>query len=78
MPAPVAVGQEPDDLVEARDAFDRGMIAYERELYTQAENAFRAAYDAMPADHPRRALILVNLALAVEHQGGRERDALGL
>lgn len=56
--------------------FERGRAAYERELFTQAEDAFQAAYEAMPADHPGRPLILLNVAQAIDRQGGRDEDAL--
>ena len=55
---------------EARELFERGRAAYERELFTEAEDAFRAAYEAMSPDDPRRPLILLNVAQAVDLQGG--------
>ena len=73
----LARAQEPAaGLESARAAFDQGTAAYERELFTEAEDWFGRAYDEMPVDHPRRGLILMNIALAIERQGGRERDAL--
>ena len=61
---------------EARALFERGRAAYERELYTEAEDAFTAAYETMPSDNPRRTLILLNVAQAIDRQGGRDEDAL--
>lgn len=61
---------------DARALFERGRTAYQRELYTEAEDAFVAAYEAMSADDPRRPLILLNVAQAIERQGGRDDDAL--
>ena len=73
----VVVAQESDSATrEARAFFDRAMAAYDAELYTEAEDSFRRAYELMPATRPRRALILQNLALSIERQGGRDVDAL--
>jgi hypothetical protein len=72
------VGAEAAAEADARAHFDAGREAYERELYTEAEDAFLAAYDAMAADDPRRPLILLNVAQAIERQGGRDEDALAM
>ncbi|HEY8431813.1 MAG TPA: hypothetical protein VIL20_25715 [Sandaracinaceae bacterium] len=71
-----ALAQEADGEARAREIFERGRDAYNRELFTEAEDAFLAAYEAMPPDNPRRLLILLNVAQAIERQGGRDRDAL--
>jgi tetratricopeptide (TPR) repeat protein len=62
--------------VEARRLFQHGREAYERELFTEAEDAFLAAYEAMSEQDERRSLILLNVAQAIERQGGRDADAL--
>lgn len=62
---------------EARAAFLRATELYERRAYARAELEFRRAWELM-ADHPRRALVLINVARCVEAQPGREREALGL
>lgn len=62
--------------LHARELFERGRRAYERQVYTEAEDAFLAAYEAMSPDNPRRPLILLNVAQAIERQGGRDDDAL--
>jgi tetratricopeptide (TPR) repeat protein len=79
--AAVAVGgqaqaQAEDDGAAARALFEQGRTAYERELFTEAEDDFLAAYEAMAPDDPRRPLILLNVAQAIERQGGRDEDAL--
>jgi hypothetical protein len=61
---------------EARRLFLQGRQAYEQELFTEAEDAFVAAYQAMPENDERRTLILLNVAQAIERQGGRDVDAL--
>ena len=67
---------EPSADAEARKLFEQGRAAYQEELFTEAEDAFRAAYEAMPEEDPRRSLILANVAQAIERQGGRDEDAL--
>lgn len=62
--------------LHARELFERGRLAYERQLFTEAEDAFLAAYEAMSPENPRRPLILLNVAQAIERQGGRDDDAL--
>lgn len=62
---------------EARAAFVRASELYERRAYARAEQEFRRAWELMEG-HPRRALILINIARCVEAQPGREREALGI
>lgn len=69
--------QENDPAVEAaRVAFDRAMVAFEHEVYTDAEDGFRRAHELMPLTRTRRPLILQNIAVSIERQGGRDADAL--
>ncbi len=53
-----AQGGEPPEA--ARAAFERGRDAYGRELFTQAEDAFREAYSLVSPTDPRRAILLLN------------------
>lgn len=64
------------DLSAAREAFDRGVAAYDAALFAQAEDAFETALRLMPEDHERRSFLFLNLGLAVEGQGGRDDEAL--
>lgn len=63
---------------EARAAFAQAESAYERELFTEAEDSFRRAYELVPVTNPRRALLLLNIAVVVERQTGRDGEALEL
>src|SRR5690606_41611923 len=56
--APEPTGAE----LEPRRIFAEARAAYERELYTEAEDRFLAAYEAMPTSDARRPLILLNVA----------------
>lgn len=70
-------GQDnPETPPEARAAFEQAQSAYERELFTEAEDAFRRAYELFPATDPRRALLLLNIAVVIERQTGRDGEAL--
>lgn len=62
---------------EARAVFDRAMELYDQRAYARTEQEFRRAWELMQ-DHPRRSLVLVNIARCVEAQPGREREALGI
>lgn len=63
---------------QARAAFAQAESAYERELFTEAEDSFRRAYELVPVTNPRRALLLLNIAVVVERQTGRDGEALEL
>lgn len=71
-----ARAQETTGEVAARALFERARAAYAREVYTEAEDLFLAAYEAMDPSDERRVLILLNVAQSIERQGGRDEDAL--
>lgn len=62
-------------IAEARRHFEEGEALFQSDSYAHAEAEFRRAYELM-AGHPRRALVLVNVARSIEEQPGREREAL--
>ncbi len=68
-------GSGPPD--EARAVFLRATELYETRSYARAELEFRRAWELMEG-HPRRALVLVNIARCVESVPGREAEALAL
>jgi hypothetical protein len=66
---------EQPDVEQTRQLFEHATQLYDASSFARAEGEFRQVWQRMEG-HPRRVLVLVNIARSVESQPGREREAL--
>lgn len=70
-------GEDDGRLLEARGLFEQGEAHYEAGRYVLAAEAFQQAFEILTEqNHPRAAMVLINIGASLEEIAGREQEAL--